>query len=128
MSHFTTLKTQFVRADCLKQALDVVAAQFGLGPVRENAPIRGWSGNTVHGDLVLSTRNAGYDVGFVKEGETYSLKGDQFGLHDFQLPQLQAALAQRYGYHAVKEQLKDFAAVGETVQRDRTIHLSAYLQ
>jgi hypothetical protein len=125
MSHFTTLKTQFVAAEPLTLALADVRAQFGLGEIRLNELIRGWSGNTVRGDLVLATRNSGYDVGFVKEGETYNLKGDQFGLHDFKLEQLQDALKQRYAYHATLQQLqKDgFTPVEETNQADRTIHL-----
>ena len=125
MSHFTTLKTQFVAEPPLRQALEDVRAEFGLGDIRQNALVGGWAGNTTRADLVLSTRNAGYDVGFRREGDTYNLVADQFGIHDFRLEQLTARLQQRYAYHAVRAKLAEqgFALVEETVEQDRTIHL-----
>ena len=124
MSHFTTIKTQFTALAPLQQALADVRAQFGLGEVRLNALIGGWRGNTTRGDLVVATRNAGYDVGFVKQGDTYDLTADQYGIHDFKIEQLTTALQQRYAYHTVKEKLdqQGFSLVEEEV-KDQTIHL-----
>jgi len=125
MSHFTTLKTRFTSAKHLKLALADVRAEFGLGEVRENTVVRGFSGNTTRADLVVGTRNAGYDLGFRKEGETYSLVADWWGIRDIQREQLTARLQQRYAYHAVRDQLAEqgFSLVEEQVHQDQTVHL-----
>jgi hypothetical protein len=125
MSHFTTIKTQFAAAEPLKKALADVADSFGFGKVRENAPVNGYEGNTTRADLVVSTRNKGYDLGFRKQGETYALVADWYGIHDFQQEEVTARLAQRYAYHAVKEKLAEqgFSLVEEELAQDKTIHL-----
>jgi hypothetical protein len=126
MSHFTTIKTQFVDARHLKQALADVRDQFGLGEVREHTTVRGFSGGTTPADLVCATRNQGYDIGFRKEGDTYNLVADWYGIRDIKQDQLTAQLQQRYAYHAVREKLdqQGFALVEEQVQQDQTIHLT----
>ncbi len=125
MSHFTTIKTQFVAAEPLKQALADLRAEFNLGEIRENAAVSGYQGNITRADLVVSTHNQGYDLGFRKQGETYELVADWYGIRDIQQAQLAARLAQRYAYHAVKEKLdqQGFALVEEEVKQDKTIHL-----
>lgn len=125
MSHFTTLKTQFVLAEPLKQALADVRAEFKLGEVRENALVSGFLGSTTRADLVVATRNPGYDLGFRKQGETYELVADWYGIRDFQQADLTARLTQRYAYHTVKAKLdqQGFSLVEEEVKQDRTIHL-----
>lgn len=125
MSHFTTIKTKFVALEPLKQALADVSAQFGLGQIRENSVVSGFSGNTTRAELVVSTRNRGYDIGFRKEGDTYSLVADWFGIRDIQKDELIAQLSQRYAYHVVRAKLQQsgFSLVEETEQQDRTIHL-----
>ena len=125
MSHFTTIKTKFVALEPLKQALADVSATFGLGQIRENGVVSGFSGNTTQAELVVSTRNRGYDIGFRKEGDTYSLVADWYGIRDIQKDELIAQLSQRYAYHAVRAKLQQsgFSLVEETEQQDRTIHL-----
>ena len=125
MSHFTTIKTQFVAAEPLKKALADVRAEFNLGEVRENALVSGYQGNTARADLVVSTRNQGYDLGFRRQGESYELIADWFGIRDFKQADLTARLTQRYAYHTVKEKLdqQGFSLVEEEVKQDKTIHL-----
>lgn len=125
MSHFTTIKTKFAALEPLQRALADLRAEFGLGEVRLNDVVKGYSGNTTRADVVVATRNAGYDLGFRKEGDTYSLVADQFGIHDFKLDQITARLTQRYAYHAVKQKLdqQGFSLVEEEVKQDKTIHL-----
>lgn len=125
MSHFTTIKTKFVAIEPLTAALADIRAQFNLGELRQNTAINGWRGNTTRGDLVLATRNAGYDVGFIKTGDTYDLTADQYGIHDFKMEQLTTALQQRYAYHAVKQKLdqQGFSLVEEEQQQGGAIHL-----
>lgn len=125
MSHFTTIKTQFVAVAPLKKALADVRAEFNLGEVRENALVSGYHGNTARADLVVATRNQGYDLGFRKQGETYELVADWYGIRDIQQANLTARLSQRYAYHTVKEKLdqQGFSLVEEEVKQDKTIHL-----
>ena len=125
MSHFTTIKTQFVVAEPLKQALADARAEFNLGEVRENALVRGYHGSTTRADLVVSTQNQGYDLGFRKQGETYELVADWYGIKDINQGALTAKLTQRYAYHTVKEKLdqQGFSLVEEEVKQDKTIHL-----
>jgi hypothetical protein len=125
MSHFTTIKTQFAAAEPLEKALADIAAQFGLSAVRKNAVVSGWRGITTTADLVVSTRNQGYDLGFKKEGEHYGLVGDWFGIKDINQNALTLALTQRYAYHATLQQLdqQGFSLVEEEQQETGAIHL-----
>ncbi|MCX6868002.1 MAG: DUF1257 domain-containing protein [Verrucomicrobia bacterium] len=82
MSHFTTIKTAFTDAGSLEKALADVAARFGLSSVRRNTTVSGWQGITTTAELVVSTRNAGYDLGFKQEAGHYTLVGDWYGIKD----------------------------------------------
>jgi hypothetical protein len=125
MSHFSTIKTQFVSEEHLKKALQEVRAEFGLGAVRENAQVGGFSGGKTPAQLVVSTRNQGYDIGFRKEGDTFSLVADWYGIRDINQEALTSRLQQRYAYGVVRENLeqKGFSLVEEEVKQDQTIHL-----
>ena len=125
MSHFTTIKTQFVLPEPLKKALADVRAEFNLGEVRTNALVSGYHGNTTRANLVVSTRNQGYDLGFRKQGETYELVADWYGIKDINQGALTARLTQRYAYHTVRARLDEqgFSLVEEAVEQDKTIHL-----
>ena len=125
MSHFTTLKTRFVAKAPLLAAIADVAAEFGLGRVRENAVVSGYSGNTTPADVVVATHNANYDLGFRMSGETYELVADWWGIRDIEKEALTQRLQQRYAYHSVREQLDQnrFTLVEEEVDVDQTIRL-----
>ena len=125
MSHFTTIKTQFAALEPLEKALADIAAQFGLSTVRQNATVTGWRGITTTADLVVSTRNPGYDLGFKKDGEHYGLVADWYGIKDIDQTALTQSLTQRYAYHAVRQQLdqQGFALVEEDQQDTGAIHL-----
>jgi hypothetical protein len=126
VSHFTTIKTQFVSRDHLKQALEDVREEFGLGEVRYDAVVNGFGGGTTPAELVVSTRNRGYDIGFRKEGETYGLVADWYGIRDVEQEQLKSRLGQRYAYQVVREKLdqQGFSLIEEEVQENRAIHLT----
>lgn len=126
MSHFTTIKTTFASAVPLEKALADVAAQFGFSAVRRNAAVSGWRGITTTADLVVSTRNAGYDLGFTKQGDHYALVGDWYGIKDINQNALTQALTQRYAYHATVQKLVEeqgFSLVEEEQQETGAIHL-----
>jgi hypothetical protein len=126
MSHFTTIKTSFTEAGPLEKALADVAARFGLSVVRKNTTVSGWQGKTTTADLVVSTRNAGYDLGFRQEAGHYALVGDWYGIKDIKQDTLNQALAQRYAYHATVQKLVEeqgFSLVEEEQQETGAIHL-----
>jgi hypothetical protein len=126
MSHFTTIKTAFTDAEHLEKAIADVAAQFGLSAVRKNATVSGWRGITTTAELVVSTRNAGYDLGFNQEAGHYALVGDWYGIKDINQNALTQALTQRYAYHATVQKLVEeqgFSLVEEEQQETGAIHL-----
>jgi len=125
MSHFTTIKTQFVSQPHLKQALQDIGPEFGLHKLRENAMVEGYGRITTPAALVMATKNPGYDIGFRKEGEAFSLVADWYGIKDIDQSHLQARLSQRYAYQVVKEKLdqQGFAMVEERLE-DQIIHLT----
>jgi hypothetical protein len=126
MSHFTIIKTAFTEAGPLEKALADVAARFGLSAVRRNTAVSGWRGKTTTADLVVSTRNAGYDLGFKQEAGHYALVGDWYGIKDINQNTLTQALTQRYAYHATVQRLVEeqgFSLVEEEEQETGAIHL-----
>jgi hypothetical protein len=126
MSHFTTIKTAFTDAEPLEKALADVGARFGLSAVRKNATVSGWQGITTTAELVVSTRNAGYDLGFNKEAGHYVLVGDWYGIKDIKKDTLSQALTQRYAYHTTVQKLVEeqgFSLVEEEQQETGAIHL-----
>lgn len=121
MSHFTTVKTQIVAREPLKQALTDLGLSYEEGSVE----IRGYGGNRTRVDLRVPTHNPGYDLGFRKQGDAYELVADWWGIKDLKQDTFLQRLTQRYAYHVVKEQLQtqDFTVVEEEVQADNTIHI-----
>ena len=126
MSHFTTIKTQFVSKEYLEQALADVREEFGFGEVRLNSNVSGYGGGTTQAELVVATRNQGYDIGFRQKGKNYELVADWYGINDIKQEQLTSRLNQRYAYNTVKDQLdqQGFSLVEEELQENKTIHLT----
>ena len=122
MSHFTTLKTQLVALQYLKKALQDLNMRYEEGHVE----IRGYGGNRMRVEVKVPTRNAGYDMGFRKQGQAYELVADWFGIRDINPQDFLQRLTQRYAYHVTKDQLEqqDFTLVEEKVEQDRTIHIT----
>ena len=125
MSHFTTLKTQFVASEFLLKALEDVRAEFALGPVRFNELVGGFKGHTTPAHIVLATAHKGFDIGFRCDEGVYHLVADWFGITGITEAQLLGRLQQRYACHAARHQLQKqgFALVEETVQQDQSVRL-----
>jgi len=121
MSHFTRIKTKIVSLEHLKAALSDLGYTFQEGHQR----VRGYGGQSTPVELRIPTSNEGYDLGFVREGEAYSLVADWYGIHDIKQEQFVQRLTQRYAYHAVRQQLdeQDFNLVEETTDDQQRIHL-----
>ncbi len=122
MSHFSTIKTKLVDPAYIVKALHDLGMTCEQGEVE----IRGYGGQRTRVEIRVPTRNPGYDIGFRKQGDTYDLVADWYGIHDVNQQELLQQLNQRYAYHAAKDQLEqqDFTIVEEEVRPDRTIHMT----
>ena len=78
MSHFTTIRTQIVEKEYLKQALQDLGYAYQEGAVKVN----GYRGNQTTAELKIATSNAGYEIGFNKTGNSYELIADWWGIRD----------------------------------------------
>jgi len=98
MSHFTTIKTQIVAKEQLKQALEDLHLAYEEGAV----DIRGYGGNRTRVEIRVPTRSPGYDLGFRKQGDAYELVADWWGIKDIKQDEFLQQLTQRYAYHVAK--------------------------
>jgi hypothetical protein len=122
MSHFTTLKTRIVSREHLTQALEDLNIAYEEG----NVEIRGYDGIRTPVEISIPTSNPDYQVGFRKQGDTYELVADWYGIKDINQSEFAGRISQRYAYRVAKEQLEqqDFAVVEEVVQADNTIRIT----
>jgi len=113
MSHFTRVKTKICELLYLKRALQDLNLQFEEGKVK----IRGYLGKKTAVDLRIRTPE-GYDVGFVKVGDSYEVVADWDMVKSFSQEAFVKEVSRRYAYHVVKEQLEvqDFKVVEEKRQ------------
>lgn len=113
MSHFTRVKTKICELLYLKRALQDLNVQFEEGKVK----IRGYLGKKTAVDLRIRTPE-GYDVGFVKVGDSYEVVADWDMVKSFSQEAFVKEVSRRYAYHVVKEQLEvqDFKVVEEKRQ------------
>ena len=121
MSHFTTIRTQIVEKEYLKQALQDLGYAYQEGAVKVN----GYRGNQTTAELKIATSNAGYDIGFNKTGNSYELIADWWGIRDLNQQTFVQQLTQRYAYHAACAKLEEqgFSLVSENVEEGQRIHL-----
>ena len=84
-----------------------------------------YGGKTTSVEIKIPTKNPGFDLGFRKQGDTYELVADWWGIKDINQNDLLQQLNQRYAYNVAKDQLEsqDFTIVEETVEQDQTIHI-----
>ncbi|WP_373500172.1 DUF1257 domain-containing protein [Desulfococcus sp.] len=122
MSHFTRMKTRIVKKEYLVKALSDLNFKVREGSVH----IRGFGGQQTAVEVMAPTGNPGYDIGFLKTGDTYEMVADWYGIKDIQPQQLLNQVQQRYAYHAVMERMaqQGFEVVEEQSREDRTIHLT----
>lgn len=122
MSHFTTLKTRIVSKEHLNQALHDLQLHFEEGEME----IRGYQGIRTTVEIRIPTSNPDYQIGFRKQGDTYEMVADWYGIEDVDRQDFLKQIIQRYAYRVAKEQLEkqDFTVVEEEVQADNTIHIT----
>ena len=121
MSHFTKIKTQIAQKEFLLRALKDLGHSYEEGEVK----IRGYAGASTAVEVRIPTNSSGYDIGFSKNGDTYEVVADWYGVRGFNRKSFLERLAQRYAYHATKAKLEEqgFAVSAEETQNDGRIHL-----
>jgi hypothetical protein len=119
MSHFTRMKTKLVKREPLVQAL----RDMGYEPQEGKVRIRGYGGQETEVKVMIPTGNPGYDLGFRKEGDTYEMVADWYGIRNIQRDSFLDRLQQRYAYQAVTARMREqgFEIVEE---EDNTIRLT----
>ena len=113
MSHFSRVTTKVVDLLYLKRALDDMNMEFQEGRTK----IRGYLGRKMTVDVKVETSD-GYDIGFVKNGDTYEVVADWEMVRSFRQDSFVQEVTRRYAYHVVKDQLEgqDFSVVTENRQ------------
>lgn len=120
MSHFTCVKTKMVEKAYLVKALE------DLGyPFQDGGTVRGYGNRQTPAEIKLTTKNPGYDIGFVNGGDGYEIVADWYGIRDIKQQQFVEQLTQRYAYHTTRAKLETqgFTLVNEESQQDGRIHL-----
>jgi len=113
MSHFSKVKTKIVDLLHLKRALAEMELEVEEGAVK----IRGYLGRKMKVDLKIRTPE-GYDIGFVKAGDTYEVVADWEMVKSYTQESFVHAVTRRYATSVVKEQLQaqDYEVVQESKQ------------
>ncbi len=122
MSHFTKIKTRLINKELLIKALQDLGYNVNDGKVQ----IRGYEGQKTDVDIMIPTGNTGYDIGFRKEGDSYSLVADWWGIRDITSEDFLNRVQQKYAYNAVRERMEEqgFELIEEENEEDKTIHLT----
>jgi hypothetical protein len=122
VSHFTKIKTRLIKKEHLMKALQDLGYNVNDGKVH----IKGFNGQETEVDLMISTGNKGFDIGFKKEGDSFTLIADWWGIEDTTSEDFLKQVQQKYAYHAVRERMEEqgFELIEEENEEDNTIHLT----
>ena len=120
MSHFSRIQTRLVERDFLLQALH----DLGYEPQSGELSVRGFGGRQSPVEIRIASPNPGYDIGFTREAQGYTLVADWYGLPGFDRDAFQKQVSSRYAYHAARARLEaqGFTLVSET-QEGGEVHL-----
>jgi len=121
MSHFTRIKTKLVKKEFLIEALK----DLGHRPREGKVLIQGYGGQKTEVEVMIPTKNVGYDIGFRKKGEAYELVADWYGIKDIEPEGFLNQVQQKYAYYAVQSRMAEqgFEVVEEEDLEDGTVHL-----
>jgi hypothetical protein len=122
MSHFTRIKTQIVEKEYLLKALGDLGYSYDDSAA---SPVRGYQGRQTQAEVKIATKNSSYEIGFVKNGASYEVVADWYGIREIRQQEFVAQLNQRYAYYTTRAKLEEqgFTLVNEENQTDGRIHL-----
>jgi hypothetical protein len=121
MSHFTRIKTKMVEKEFLLSALQDLGYKSEVGVCE----VRGYGGRKAQAEIKIATSNPDYNIGFQKNGDSYEVIADWYGIHGLNQNQFVERLNQRYAYQATRSKLEEqgFTLVEEENQQNGQIHL-----
>jgi Protein of unknown function (DUF1257) len=121
MSHFTRIKTKMVVKEFISQALDDMGYSWEEG----NLQMRGFLGESTRVEIKVRTPSKGYEIGLRKNGDSYEIVADWYGVRGVRKDEFQQQLTQRYAYHAARARLQEqgFDLVSEATEQDGRLHL-----
>ena len=106
MSHFTTIRTVIRDKALLCDSLRHLHHNFQEG---ERVLIRGYQGNTAHGEVVVNT-GCQYDIGFQRQqDQTFAVCADWWGVHNntrIREAEFLRQINQTYQHLAVRRQVE----------------------
>lgn len=122
MSHFSRIRTQMAEKQYIIQALEDLGYPY---EDKGDATVNGWQGRTTNAEITVATPDKHYNIGFVKNGETYELVADWYEMRNFNRNDFVNKLTQRYAYHTTRAKLEEqgFSLVNEESEKDGRIHL-----
>lgn len=120
MSHFSRIKTKFVEQEHLIQALKDQGYQVEAGGVNVSGV-----GSRMRAELKIRLP-LGREVGFRKNGDSYEMVLDQWGLVGFNRDKFLAETLRRYAYHTALSKLRaqGFELAQEEEQKDGQVRLT----
>jgi hypothetical protein len=120
MSHFSRINTKMDEKKFVLMALQDLGFSFEEGEQQ----VRGFSGQAMQVDIRVPLKLS-YDIGLRKNGKSYEIIADWFGVRGINQKDFSQKLMQRYAYHATREKLEDqgFAMVEEKVEETGQIRI-----
>jgi len=129
MSHYTTIKTQLIAAEIIKQALEEMGFTVKCG---SNLPLYDYMGSkrSLTADMVISRNQlstVSNDIGLKKAGESYQVIISDYDSAATKTKDFVRQLQQKYAYLKVKKELANthFTVVNEYVHKDGTVQIVA---
>jgi hypothetical protein len=96
------------------EVLEESLKELGFNKIKKDSYVRGYMGNKTKAQLVASIQN-GYDAGFLKNGKSYDLIADFWGISNDNQKKLKEDLIQSYSCNIVKKEvLKEGYTISET--------------
>jgi homospermidine synthase len=122
MSHFSRIQTQLTEQTYLLKALQDMGCK-----VIDNGILRAIGGMTlVKAEIVTHLPGSGRMVGFVRQGDHYTIVADWWGVSTSKREEFKTKLTQRYAYHAAVDKLQEqgFSIAREESAQDGQVHLT----
>lgn len=120
MSHFSRINTKMDEKKYVLMALK----DLGFSIEEGEQKVRGFSGQTMDVDIRVPLKLS-YDIGLRKNGKSYEIVADWFGVRGINQKDFSQKLMQRYAYHATRDKLEEqgFAMVEEKVEETGQIRI-----
>lgn len=120
MSHFSRINTKMDDKKYVLMALKDLGFSYEEGAQQ----VRGFSGITMDVDIRVPLKLS-YDLGLRKNGSSYEIVADWFGVRGINQKDFTQKLMQRYAYHATRDKLEQqgFAMVEEKVEETGQIRI-----